>query len=137
MEHTKDKTVPEWYEDWLKYMNEDDTRPSHTFIIQKAKQFPPGTPHGLNSLPYVLMPAVAFAMEEYAQIRVQALEELNEDLILETQVANTSIDLLSGQLKAAEEEKKELLEAMRNASGYVSSYIRAEFEAVIQKHTKP
>jgi hypothetical protein len=86
---------PDWYDDWLKYMQVDDVRPSHKFIIEKARQFPPGTTHGLNSLPYVLMPAVAFAMEEYSLSLVEEKERRIKELETEVENLKTSLKIFT------------------------------------------
>ena len=65
------------FDKWKAYQD-DQTAPmreSHKFIIERAREYPPFTPHGLNQLPYALMPAVAICMETYSEQKTKPLLE--------------------------------------------------------------
>jgi hypothetical protein len=80
MTQTKEE-IPD-FDKWKAYQD-DQTAPmreSHKFIIEKAREYPPFTPHGLNQLPYALMPAVALCMESFAEQLTRQKDERIEEL---------------------------------------------------------
>lgn len=51
-----------------KLTKEQELTEAQKFLIKKAREYPPFTTHGLNQLPYALMPAVAKCMDEFVQL---------------------------------------------------------------------